>query len=131
MNECIVKYIHIDSVDPDLFRDTKEYEMHSVKIRHDSYENLHDQVFASCPANYVCREPLALFHEVLWSRGIQVDLSTGERKWVRSERDELRHAIERLEYPVLWNSRTGSGTPLSICVDVDAVDLVQRTRLMM
>ena len=119
-NKCIVKYIHLSSVDPGLFHTTSDYEMCKVTIEHSTYDELHEAVFSNCPDGYVCREPLALYHEVLWSTGIRVIQDTGENERVRLERDELHHAIEVGEYNVLWvPGKPSSDNPLSICVDID------------
>ncbi len=116
-NVCTVKYIHLSSIDPNCFHTTADYEMHKAVVEHSTFEGLHEAVFNACPAGYVCREPLALFHEVLWSSGIKIMQTTGEP--VRLERDELHHAIDENEYSVLWKPSKPSQTPLSICVDVD------------
>jgi hypothetical protein len=93
--------------------------MCSAHVEHSTYEQLHAAVLKACPKGFVCREPLALFHEVLWSSGVILVKETGENARVRLERDELRHAIEEGEYEVLWGSeKSATNSPLSICVDV-------------
>lgn len=121
VNVCNVKYIHLASVDPSALHVAAEYEMKTARVEHRTYEELHEAVFGACPGGYVCMEPLALFHEVLWSTGIRVTESTGECERVQLERDELHHALEEGEYEKLsWGDET---TPInaliSICVDVD------------
>jgi hypothetical protein len=120
-NQCNVKYIHLSSIDPTAFHVAKDYEMHTKTIEHSSYEEMHEEVISGCPRGYVCREPLALFHQVLWSRGIRVVGCAGEHESVRLERDELRHAIEEKEYDLLWGPGKGGDKLLSICVDVDNI----------
>lgn len=120
-NACTVKYIHLASVDPSLLHTTVDYELYTATVRHNSYSDLHDAVFSACPAGYVCKEPIALFHEVQWSTGIRIT-ATGESERVRLERDELHHAIEEWEYDVLWprgTSKSPVHAPTTICVDVD------------
>jgi hypothetical protein len=116
MNTCIVKYIHLSSVDPTRFHTATEYELHKATVQHNTYEEMHEAVFSACPTGYECTEPIALYHEVLWSNGLRVVNAAGEQERVRLERDELHHAIEEGEYDILF--RSTSTTPLSICVDV-------------
>ena len=119
-NSCNVKYIHLDAVDPAEFHTAKDFEMHVACIEHSTYQELHEAVFKACPVGFTCKEPLALFHEVLWSTGIRVTKSTGENERVRLERDELHHAIEEGEYCVLWGEGKRAAKMISICVDIDA-----------
>ena len=116
-NTCTVKYIHLAAVDPTRFHTTTDYELCTKKVKHSTYEEMHTAVFNACPEGYECREPLALYHEVLWSSGIRVIEATGENERVRLERDELHHAIEEGEYAILF--RSASSSPLSICVDIE------------
>ena len=118
-NKCVVKYIHLANIDPCLFHTTADYEMCKVAVEHSTYDELHKAVFIHCPKGYVCKEPLALYHEVLWSSGIKVVKETGESERVWLERDELRHAIEEGEYDLLWVRGRPLGALLSICVDVE------------
>ena len=118
-NRCLVKYIEIKSIqgnDPDFNID--KFVIHSETISHATYEEMHTKIFecADLPAIYRCMEPLALHHEVLWSRGISN--STGMYMRDGTERDQLHHAIEEQEYSVLWNG-SATNTPLPIFVDVE------------
>ncbi len=119
INSCKVKYIHLAAVDPSRFHVATDYELCTEIVQHSKYEELHEAVFDKCPKGFVCKEPLALYHEVLWSSGIRVIECTGENEIVRLERDELHHAIEEGEYSVLWNPAKPSNPLLSVCVDVD------------
>ncbi len=118
-NSCKVKYIHLAAVDPNLFHVATDYELATKIVQHRKFKELHEAVFNQCPEGFVCKEPLALHHEVLWSSGIRVVESTGENEIVRLEQDELHHAIEEGEYSVLWNPSKPSNPLLSICVDVE------------
>lgn len=111
-NECIVKYINLRDMGARL-HEPCDFEFASARIRHSSFEELHQKVFGACPLGYRCVEPIALRHEVLWSLGLNV-LRDKDGNRV-CERDELVHAIEEAEYKeLLWKQ----GKPLSICVDV-------------
>ena len=116
-NTCTVKYIHLESIDPMRFHVSVDYEMSTVQVRHSTYDELHQAVFDACPKGFVCTEPLALYHEVLWSTGVKIKQSTGESELLHLERDELHHAIEG-EYAILWGRDDKSHAVLSICVDV-------------
>ena len=102
----LVKYICVEELpdDIDLFVKAEK----DVKlIHHSTYDELHEQVFAQKPSGYRCVEPIALFHEVLWSSGWTKQGGDG-----RHVRDNLHHALERWEYDV-------SLYPLaSLCVDI-------------
>lgn len=111
-NACVVKYIHLKSVDVDKLHTLADYELELKRVLHSSYEELHEQVFQNCPAGYACAEPLALYHELLWSSGLA--LRRDGRRAVL-ERDVLHHAIEAGEYDLFWNVPNPVGT---ICVDV-------------
>ena len=105
VNVCNVKYIHLASIDQSILHVATEYELKTVKIEHVTYDGLHKAVFKACPDGFACMEPLALFHEVLWSTGIRVVEGTGECERVQLERDELHHAIEEAEYgKLLWGT---------------------------
>jgi hypothetical protein len=125
-NMCNVKYIHLDpaKIDPDCakpveFHEAIDYEFCMKPIRHNDFADMHRKVVDKCPNGFECREPLALFHEVMWSCGSEVDEESGERRWVRLERDRLRHAIEKDEYNILWPDGKADGETLSICVDIE------------
>lgn len=85
-HECVVKYVAVRGV------------VCQKRVRHTSFRTLHEAVVLGCPPDYVCVEPIALHHEVLWESG----------------RDVLHHAIEESEYPVLWPPTAGE--PLPVCV---------------
>ena len=128
LNECTVKYIHLKTVDPDRMQchALADYELQSTLIRHSSYEDLHEQVFTKCPTGYVCTEPLALYHELLWSRGLSVrrDDSAGPAV---VERDVLHHAIELGEYDLFWG--TAENPVKTICVDVEPEQVTTQSPL--
>ena len=104
----LVKYICVEELpdDIDLFQ---KAEKETVSICHSTYDELHSRVFANCPKLYRCVEPIALFHEVLWSAGWSKNGYDG-----RHVRDTLHHALERWEYDA-----TLRPYPLtSLCVDI-------------
>jgi hypothetical protein len=112
-NQCIVKYICVDNADPAaLVTDAlAQFERHKTSIVHSNFEELHAAVFSGCPAGFRCVEPIALYHEVLWSMGLRV--GNGGRCVIA--RDELHHALEEGEYGLLrWNAPPA----LSLCVDI-------------
>jgi hypothetical protein len=121
VNVCRVKYIHLGlDKSPNEYHVAKDYELCEKIIRHNDFEDMHERVLEQCPAGFECREPLALFHEVMWSCGIVVDEGSGELKRAALERDELHHAIEKDEYNILWapGERVKVDEALSICVDI-------------
>jgi hypothetical protein len=86
----MIKYICVDELvqDIDLF---DHAEVETKEVFHTTYDELHDAVFSQCPEPYQCTEPIALYHEVLWSMGLK-------QRDGRCVRDELHHALERWEY---------------------------------
>ena len=112
---CAVKYIDIDLVDPTCLHTATAYELCIKPVQHTSYEEMHEAVFTLCPDGYDCKEPIALYHEVLWACGLRWVNADGEKDG-RLERDELHHAIEEGEYKILFGSPATA--PLSVCVDV-------------
>lgn len=115
MNRCIIKYIYVDDADSIAGNDTdvlSRFERHVAMVSHSDFEELHAAVFFSCPEGFECMEPIALYHEVLWSMGLRA----GKGRCV-IERDELHHALEEKEYGLLkWSSTP----PMSLCVDIVA-----------
>ena len=101
-----VKYICVDELEQDIAKFVRAEKMIKV-IYHSSFEELHDLVFEECPPGYMCTEPIALYHEVLWSMGLKT-VDGGRRV-----RDELHHALEEWEYGMLTSGKT-----LSLCVDI-------------
>ena len=112
-NRCTVKYIHLRDVPPADLHSISDYEMHKTTVFHSTFNELHTAVFEACPMGWVCQEPLALHHEVMWSTGV---VSNG----VVLSRDHLKHAIEESEYGILWRT---SSTCISICVDIEPATL--------
>ena len=118
---CNVKYIDIASAcDDGTFHDINQFVKHTEKTGHTSYDDLFQKVFETPPPEpiagvYECVEPMALYHEVLWSSGIVVINGVGVRQ-VRGH-DQLHHALEAGEYNILQTA-WDSDHPLSICVDV-------------
>jgi hypothetical protein len=118
MNVCKVKYIDISLINTiDSINEVDRFVKCQKTIMHDTYETLHDSVFNKAPAGFVCVEPLALHHEVLWSSGISFSNDIGERKVM--VRDQLHHAIEEGEYGILWAVGNNSSDLLSIYVDIE------------
>ena len=118
LNVCRVKYIDIALINTlDSIKEIDRFVRCERTIWHDKYQTLHKSVFANAPAGFVCVEPLALHHEVLWSSGITFSNGVGERKVM--ERDQLHHAIEEGEYGILWAAGNKSSDPLSIFVDIE------------
>ena len=102
----VVKYICVAELEDDIDK-FQRAEKIAPTIAHYSYEDLHDKVFRACPAGYQCVEPIALYHEVLWSAGWG---RTAQGKHVR---DELHHALEPWEYEA-----TLRPSMASLCVDI-------------
>jgi len=108
-----IKYISVDNLELDTFGWSVKLTEKEIKwVFHSSYEELHDEVFKAAPEGYKCVEPIALYHEVLWHVGLNVN----------GVRDELHHALEREEYDMLRPGRACSDwkkkEPLSLCVDI-------------
>jgi hypothetical protein len=117
LNVCKVKYIDIASINTlDSIKEIDRFVRCERTIWHDKYKTLHESVFSKAPAGFVCVEPLALHHEVLWSSGITFSDGIGKRKM--TERDQLHHAIEEGEYGILWAAGNKFSDPLSIFVDI-------------
>lgn len=87
-----VKYINPKG-DPE-----KSFVQKIAPYENNNYEDLRRKIKANCPDGFVCLEPIALYHEIVYDK-------TGEH-------DRLRHAIEIEEY-----NATGDGE-LSVCVDI-------------
>ena len=111
-----IKYICVDELKPyDYTLGIACTEKAIRRVLHSSFDELHTKVFKGAPDDYVCTEPIALYHEVLWPEGLKA------RRGVLV-RDELHHALEEWEYGIL---RT-DGAPkewkgkrvLSLCVDI-------------
>ena len=100
-----IKYICVEEIEQDIDK-FEHAEKETKRISHTTFDELHDRVFAACPAGYACTEPIALYHEVLWSLGLKT--VNGRRV-----RDELHHALETWEYGMLTSGKT-----LSLCVDI-------------
>ena len=109
-----IKYICVDELEQDIDK-FKHAEKETKWVFHSNFEELHREVFANVTPPYVCTEPIALYHQVLWSVGLK---TVGGR----CVRDELHHALESWEYDMLkpngahedWKKRE----PLSLCVDI-------------
>jgi hypothetical protein len=107
MNVCQVKYICLEDI-PGLKRLVPhDFERKTCYVAHTFFDALHAEVFSHCPPGFKCVEPIALHHEVLWSKSLT-------RKGAMVVRDELHHALEEEEYPYLdW-----SKGDISLCVDI-------------
>ena len=71
MNRCNVKYIDISSIDTaESVNTIDKFVRRELVAFHNEYRGLHKYVFENAPSGYVCVEPLALHHEVLWPCGI-------------------------------------------------------------
>jgi hypothetical protein len=117
-----IKYISVDAADLKPAQSGWGIELTEKAIKwvfHSSYEELHDAVFKAAPKDYKCVEPIALYHEVLWTVGLNAN----------GVRDELHHALEREEYDMLKPTKAHEGwmkkSPLSLCVDIKKGALVQ------
>ena len=106
MNSCIVKYIHLESINPDSLHTTEDYELSKVDVSHSSYAELEQRVDQHCPDGFDCEQPIALHHEVLW----KMMLRKNGKNIV--EIDQLFHPMDYRNYhAVQWN------TPgFSVCV---------------
>jgi hypothetical protein len=116
---CNVKYIDIASAcDEGGLHNINEFVRHEEVIGHTSYNGLVTTIFETqLPQTirgvYKCIQPLALYHEVLWSSGITIVNGVCIRQV--TGHDQLHHAIEAGEYQILQTERED---PLSICVDI-------------
>ena len=104
--ETKINYICIEELERNLEK-YKHAEKAAKTVLHSTFDELHEKVLEACPANYKCVEPIALYHEVMWSMG----LDFSERGVVR---DELHHALEEWEYSMLTK-----GDTLSLSVDIE------------
>ncbi len=108
MNVCKVKYICLSDI-PGLTRIMpRDFERKTCYVHHASFEGLHNEVFSHCPPGFQCIEPIALRHEVLWSKSLT-------HKGGMVVRDELHHALEEGEYGSLdWKKKE-----VTLCVDIE------------
>ena len=99
------------AIDHSVFHTADEFEVGTRTVKHSTFQELHDAVFLACPKDFVCVEPIALHHEVLWTMGLSLTVDVnGEHVF---ERDQLHHAVEEEEYESLpW------GKIKYFCVDV-------------
>ena len=104
--KSMVKYICIAELEDNIDK-FKKAEKTTEPIYHSTYDDLHSEVFSKCPVGYQCLEPIALFHEVMWSMGLRRNENN------KHVRDELHHALERWEYGVLQQPSMAS-----LCVDI-------------
>jgi hypothetical protein len=107
-----IKYICVDELEQDMDR-FKHAERETRWVFHSNFDELHREVFENVTPPYVCTEPIALYHQVLWSVGLK---TVGGR----CVRDELHHALESWEYDMLKPNRAHRDwkKPLSLCVDI-------------
>ena len=125
---CNVKYIDIKSIESDELHviNINSFVKHSADFQCEKYEDLHKAVLENSPEGYMCIEPLALFHEVMWSCGLSKE--NGVVKRVTTCRDQLHHAIEESEYNLLVTN-VSHKDPILICVDVVSVGPDMRVML--
>ena len=98
-------------IDHSRFHSADKFVIHRCHVEHQTFGELHHKVFRGCPPDYICVEPIALHHEVLWTMGFVPSVGVNGNRFV--ERDQLRHAVEEQEYESLpWNEIN------SFCVDV-------------
>jgi hypothetical protein len=110
--KSMVKYICAEEIEDDI-DEFKKAEKIEIEIAHSTYDELHEKVFQECPEGYQCVEPIALYHEVLWSVG------WGKTAGGKHIRDELHHALERWEYTTLRGGIANARPSMaSLCVDI-------------
>jgi len=114
MNYCVVKYIHLKDLDPEILHTVKDYEYRKAIICHDSYDAMVEMVSSRCPDGFTCIHPITLHHEVLWI----TSLVANPRGEVST--DHLFQPIDSSDYAVIqWNKTADSSMPmLSICVQI-------------
>jgi hypothetical protein len=110
MNHCVVKYIHLKDIDPEVLHTTDDYELSKAAISHSSYEEMEQRVAENCPANFMCYQPIALHHEVLW----RTRLRKNGKNVV--EVDHLFQPIDCVDYTAIQWSETKMP---SVCVHVE------------
>ena len=121
-HQCTVKYIHMkDGIPKDTLHNLEDYEFAKADVAHGSFQELLDAVHLHCPPSYVCVDPVALHHEILWESSLRLN-PAGTHYVV--ERDQLFHAIDEVEYARLqWTvePKTPGAKPhlLSVCVDIN------------
>lgn len=89
INYICVKEKTNEVLDPD------KYIKKCTFIRHRSYQDLKDQIVANCPKDHQCVDPIALYH------GLVIQPR-------HPATDELHHAVEEGEYPILFNNKQNS-----------------------
>lgn len=107
MNKCMVKYInpYKPTIEDSSKATIDDFVCCTASVEHSNYEELHTAVERGCPRGFVCEEPIALHHEVLW----MINRESSRKQ------DVLHHAIEVGEYDELWKTNTST---VSVCVDV-------------
>ena len=107
MGRCAIKYIHLRP-DASPYHEPKDFELAQETVEHSSFRELHREVFRRCPNGYMCIEPIALRHEVTWTRA--------------GDEDRLIHALEEKEYKDLdWSDPYHM---ICLCVDVRTANVV-------
>ena len=100
MVQCTIKYINVAKGQGKKFCELVDFEEAARPICHETFEEMCAAVKRECPEPFVCVEPIAFYHEVMWDAN-------------GACRDVLRHAIEAAEYDcVCWDAHK------SLCVDV-------------
>lgn len=113
MNFCVVKYIHLKDLTPDVLHTTQDFEYGCAVIRHSSYEEMEMEVGKNCPQGFVCFNPITLHHEVLW----RTSLKAAENGLV--EVDQLFQPIDSTDYEAIqWNHACDEANMLPVCVHI-------------
>lgn len=114
MNHCVVKYIHLKSIDPTTLHTTEDFEFSKAQISHSSFEEMENWVKLKCPHDFVCFDPVALHHEVLWRTSLRAN-GNGI-----VEVDQLFQPIDDLDYMTIkWCKSPTEAHMVSVCVHVE------------
>lgn len=112
-HECVVKYIHLKDLDHTHLHNLSDYEYSTAHLTHSDYPDLEAKVHAACPEGFVCVDPIALHHQLLWESSLRAT-HLGV-----IERDNLYHAIDAGDYSDIQWGKTNT-PPISICVEIEA-----------
>ncbi len=111
-HRSVVKYIHLKDVDMSTLHTTDDYELEKAVTSHASYAEMELAVRQKCPSGFVCQQPIALHHEVLW----RLMLRKNGKNLI--EVDELSQPIGCADYDAIqWSE----DPMLSVCVHVEPI----------
>lgn len=115
-HKCMVKFIHLEDMNPTHLHTLADYEYSTAYVSHSNYAELETNVHAACPNGFKCIDPIALHHEILWESSLKVTPRADGHHVV--ERDNLFHAIDESDYTDIHWTKPNCD-PISVCVEIE------------